>query len=164
MDGHTDGWMGFALLRILREECEQTRRNEMAKGALHASLHRRTPASKVEAPSSEPNVVRQPSHPLLESLPQLGVGVVQVGRRTVVVACVRVASAAKDGVVACDGPLAPVDAVAAVADVVAVRVVLPVGALFVCTTVVDDNVCHRRHTRCVQGHRQQLEVLIRAVL
>eukprot|EP00955_Chlamydomonas_euryale_P089111 364437-Chlamydomonas_euryale.AAC.8 len=43
--------------------------------------------------------------------------------------CVRVASAAKDGVVACDGPLAPVDAVAAVADVVAVRVVLPVGAL-----------------------------------
>eukprot|EP00955_Chlamydomonas_euryale_P089112 364437-Chlamydomonas_euryale.AAC.9 len=59
----------------------------MAKGALHASLHRRTPASKVEAPSSEPNVVRQPSHPLLESLPQLGVGVVQVGRRTVVVAC-----------------------------------------------------------------------------
>ena len=123
---------------------------------------RREPSHEIEPEPPEPDLVPQPRHPALQREPELGVGVVQIRRGAVVLARIRTALPVERGVVAGDGPLAPVHGLA-----VRVQVRVHVPRAFradgVRGAVVDHHVAHGSHAPRAERSAQRHEVVFASV-
>mmetsp|Transcript_5662 Transcript_5662/g.10160 ORF Transcript_5662/g.10160 Transcript_5662/m.10160 type:complete len:561 (+) Transcript_5662:210-1892(+) len=148
----------------------------LANGVLDvlAGIVGRVALHKVQPPAAVTHVLVQPVEPVLQRLAKLGVVVIQVGGSIEVRSAIGIASSAKDGVVAGDGPPVPVHATRVVCSIAAKAILLLVlilkvvpSALFVLrlgTPVVDDDVGHGYNISVVEGLQDGPEVLVRAVL